>query len=201
MAWAFLGLEKDQMSAGNFGPGYPAILAQTEASAATAGSGGASELPVAQVEGYASGTITLGGTPATSDAVTVNIANRPVTYTLTGGDTTLALAATHLATAINNDTVAKTYVTAAASGAVVTCTAKTEGVQGMVPFSCSESGGSLTATASGTELDLAGNVVVPLKTQAVTLPSTAGAITLYAGVPIVVDPASKTWLRSNGYIA
>lgn len=186
------------MPTGNFGPGYPAIQAATVAPQASAGSGGASEFPVATIEGAAVGTVTIGGTTGSGPTATVTIGGNPVTYTYVSGDTTTTLAATHVAAAINANGADSAVVTATSATNVVTITAKSNGAAGMLSLASSATGGA-TAVASGAELDLAGNVVIPTKTFALSLPG--GAETFYAGVPEQVDAATKASLRSQGLIA
>lgn len=188
------------MPTGNFGPGYPAIQAQNVAPVASAGSGGVSEMSVASAEGYALGTVTIAGTVGAGPTVTVTIAGHPVTYTYVSGDTTASIAAGHIAAAINADTTDSGVVVAAASSAVITITAKKQGVSGMLSLAASVTGGA-TAAVSGSELDFANGVVVPTASGSVSVPGAGGVISLYAGVPISVDPATKSYLRTQGLVA
>ncbi len=78
-------------------------------------------------ETAAKATVTLGGTVNTGDTVTVTVGGKAVAFEVTASEDTLAKAATKVAEAINGNEAASALVTASASQAVVTLTAKHKG--------------------------------------------------------------------------
>ncbi len=174
-------------------PGSPSPVAAVSPEAVPTGAVG--EISAAAVEGYAQATITLSGTPASADTVSAVIDGKTTTYTLTGTDT-LATAATALAGDINANSAVNALVDATAAGDVVTVKALLEGVIGMYSFSASATG--ITATASGTELDFLGNVVVPNQSFSFNTPN--GVESFYTGIPRVVDAATKSLLKNSGLV-
>lgn len=164
----------------------------------------------ASATGFASGTLTEGGTPASGNTVVATINGHDVTYTLDGTDTTTALVATHVAAAINADGTDAAIVHAAAASSVVTITSLAQGASGQFTLATSVTGGGVTsaastvtggvtATASDSELDLAGGLYVGLTTFAYNHRS--GSKTYYKGVPYQLTPTDVTALRALGYIA
>jgi hypothetical protein len=149
------------MPTGKIYPGYPAIH-PTFVPQIGAGSDGAYLGSASSFEGYASGTVTIGGTPTTGNTVTVTINGHAVTYTLVSGDTTTALVATHLASALSGDSTNSAIVTVTASTSIVTITSKAVGPAGEYTLSASIGGTSptITATASDTELDYASRIFI-----------------------------------------
>lgn len=178
----------------NFGPGFPVGVAAVVPQADPL-SGGVAEIPVNDAAGKASATVTLSGTAASGDTVTVTIANHPVTFTL-GSSDTLTTAAAGLATDINNDATDKLVVSAAASGPVLTVTALNEGQAGLLSLAASATG--ITATASGTRLDFADQIVIPNQTFAYA--AEQGVQTFYAGQPVSVSASLKSQLQTQGLI-
>jgi len=177
-------------------PGYPAINKPLEPEVG-AGSDGAYLGSVNAYVGYAFATNTIGGTPATGNTVVTTINSHAVTYTLVGGDTTTTLVATHVAAAINADSTDAAIVLATASGSVVTVTALAQGSGGQYSFSVSVTGGGVTATASGTELNFTNNLYVAKTTFAW---HQRGSKKYYQGVGYQIDPVNAAAMRALGYL-
>lgn len=95
----------------------------------------------------ATGTITIGGTPAEDDTVTGTVDGTDYVYTVLNGETTDDVA-TALAALIDADAL----VSAAAVGSVITITASTAGVAGNAITLAADSTGTVTATESGATL-------------------------------------------------
>lgn len=118
----------------------------------------------------ASGTVTIGGTPANLQVYTATIGGVAITYTATGVDTNITIAA-GLAAAINASTTASilapfTGVIATSAAAVVTITARYAGVDGNAITLTSAATGTGTATASaGTLTAGTGNTLATLLSQ------------------------------------
>lgn len=178
-----------------FGPGFPAADETYQAQLAPF-SGGALDVSAASFAGFATATVTIGGTTGSGPTVTITIAGTAVLYTYVAGDTTTTIAAGHIAAAINGNSTVNQLVTATSATNVITLTALTAGQPGMVSLATSVTGGA-TATASFTELDFA-NTVFPLSTFA--FPVQFGLETFYVGVPYGVDAATKTAMRNQGLI-
>ena len=177
-----------------FGAGFPAIQSPSVAPAALPG-GGAQGVLANVVCGYPVATIGV-TTNVTAQAATVNINNVQITAT---SSTTVALTLAAIAAAITANATLSAKVTAVASATAVAVTAKTNGPAAMFPITVAGAGG-LVLNVSGAELDFPNGVVLPLVSDAYATPS-GGCITLYAGVPITVDPITKAYLKANGYVA
>jgi hypothetical protein len=126
---------------------YPAFV-QVERQGNT---GGSLEFRVRSTN---SGTVTLSGTPTTSDTVTITVDGNAVTYTLVSGDQSggLSTTATDVAAALNANATFSALFTASASAAVITISAKEAGVIEEVSLAASTTGGHTVATASGSAL-------------------------------------------------
>lgn len=181
----------------NLTPGYPATIPPLVPRVG-AGSGGPYLQGAAAFAGLASGTVTVGGTPSTSNTVVITINGHAVTYTLVSGDTTNTITATHVAAALNADSTDTAIITATASGAVVTIVAKASGLPGQYSLTSSGTGGT-TATASDTELDYAANVYIALTTFAYQT-ANSGTKSYYKGVSYYLTTSDATYLRAQGLI-
>lgn len=156
----------------------------------------------ATAAGYATGTVTVGGTITAGNTLSVAINAHAITVTVASGQT-LASVAIAAAAAINADGTDNVIVDATDASNVITITALSPGSAGMVSLSASTAIGSgasntLTATASGTELDLAGDLVIP-KTSFV-LDGPSGPINYTRDLPKVAPSALKASLRAEGLI-
>jgi ribosomal protein S9 len=183
----------------NLVPGYPALNRPLEPEVGPLGPGsdGAYLGSVSEYVGYATGTITIGGTPATGNTVITTINGNPVTYTLVGGDTTTALVATHVAGAINANGTNAAKVTATSTGPIVTITPLVKGVPGNYSLTVSVTGGGVTATASAARLLFANNLYVAKVTFEYNL---NGPKTFYKGVGYAIDPANAAAMFALGYL-
>lgn len=100
-----------------------------------------------------SGTITLAGTPASTETITVVIDGTSVVTTLTVGTAaSLTTAAAAVAAAINANATVAAKVVATSAAAVVTITAITSGTVSAYTLTTSETMASGTSTASGATL-------------------------------------------------
>jgi phage tail sheath gpL-like len=178
-----------------FGPGFPAVD-ETYQTQGSYFSGGVLDVSAATFAGFATATVTIGGTTGSGPTVTVTVAGTGVLYTYVAGDTTATIAAGHIAAAINANGTVNLLVTATSSTNVITLTALTAGQLGMVSLSTTPTGGA-TAVASFTELDFA-NIVFPLSTFA--FPTQYGLETFYISTPYSVDTATKNAMRAQGLI-
>ncbi len=156
----------------------------------------------ATAAGYASGTVTLGGTITAGNDVIVTIAGVPVTTAVASGNT-LASVASNAVTAILADGTDAAVVDATSSGDVITITALDAGSSGMLSLAASTAIGSgasntITATASGAELDLAGDLVIPKVSFVIAGPS--GPIGYTRDLPKVAPSSLKAALRDGGLI-
>ncbi len=154
------------------------------------------------VAGAASGTVTVGGAITAGNTLSVAIAGHAITVSVATGMTVASVAAA-AASAINADSTDSAVVNAAASADVITITALETGSAGMLSLSASTAigtGGSntLTATASGSELDLAGGLVIPAVSFVLDGPS--GPVGYTRGLPKVAPSALKASLRAEGLI-
>lgn len=181
----------------NLQAGYPAIHTHFVPQVGI-GSDGAYLGSSAAFAGYASGTLTIAGTPATGNTVVTTINSHAVTYTLISGDTTTALVATHVAAAINADSTDLLIVLAAAVGSVVTITSLTLGKTGQYSFSTSVTGGGVTSTASDTEFDFANNVYYANTTFQWNF--SGQTKTFYKDTPYIIDTTDATAMRALGYV-
>jgi hypothetical protein len=181
----------------NLTPGYPAINTHFVPQVGV-GSGGPYLGKDAAYTGFASGTITLGGTPATSNTVVPRINGHATTYTLVSGDTTTALTATHLAAAINADGTNSPLVLATAALSVVTITALAQGAPGALTLSVSVTGGGVTAVASDTQLDFPSNVYYATTTFEWLI--NGFTKTYYKGVPYQIDATNAALMINLGYL-
>ena len=118
----------------------------------------------------ATGTVTVGGTVAEGDVITVTVKGKSVNYALTSGDTTTTLTAVSLAAAINADPEISKYVFATSSGAVVTLSAVKPGLIGNAVTLTSSSTGTTTATAGAATLASGtGNLITPLEDFSISI--------------------------------
>lgn len=130
-------------------PGFPA-LAPTYTHRAVPGGGGQGVLEVqGGAQGTASSTVTIGGSPALGQVVTVNINGVPVTYNIVSGDTTTTVA-TGVKNAINANSALTGVATAGSSTNVVTITASNAGVTFPLSSSVSNANATGTVTVAGT---------------------------------------------------
>jgi hypothetical protein len=187
------------MPLSNLVPGYPAINVPIDPLVG-AGSGGVYPASPTTVAGYAAGTVTLGGTPATGNTVAVTLNGHAVTYTLVGGDTNTTLVATHLAAALTADGTDSAIVTSTPTTNVVTITAKTAGSTGNYSLSVSTTGGGVTATASDTALDFANSYFIAKTTFAWRFDQFGGTKTFYKGVAYQIDSTNAALMRAAGYL-
>lgn len=189
------------MAITNLVPGYPVTALAPLAAVFGAGSDGVYNSQVNAVVGAASATVTIAGTPASGNTITVTINGHAVTYTLVGGDTTTALTATHVAAAITADSTDGPLVTATASGSVITITAKALGSAGNLSLSTSATGGGATATASTGTLSFANNYYIAKVTFSWRIHAAAsGAKTYYKGQPYQIDPTNAALMRTLGNV-
>ena len=181
-------------------PGYPPIELIAIATESV-GSHAYAEA-AATAAGYASGTVALGGSITAGNDVIVTIAGVPVTTAVVSGNT-LASVAINAAAAILADGTDAAVVDATASGDNITITALDAGSAGMLSLAASTaigSGGSntITATASGAGLDLAGDLVIPKVSFVLAGPG--GPIGYTRDLPKVVPSSLKAALRAGGLI-
>jgi hypothetical protein len=162
------------------------------------GAGGPFEQSATATAGFASGTITIGGTPTTGDTVGATINGHAVTISPTTGQT-IAQVATNLKNAINADGTDSLIVLAGTPvGAVIPITALLPGSPGMYSLVGTATGGHTTSTASGSELDLANGVVIPNSSFGFLVNGEPQPF--FQDQPTVVDATTKTALRSAGLI-
>ncbi len=105
---------------------------------------------------HASGTITVGGTwVGGTDVANVTIDGHETTYDTVSGDTTNALIAQHLASAIQANSMLDGLVTVTVNANVITVTAVAEGTEGEYSFTATKTSASGTLTASSATLAFA----------------------------------------------
>lgn len=160
---------------------------------------GALKLSAAAVAGFASGKVTIGGTPTTGDTAKATINGHDVSVNPTTGQSDADVASA-LATAINADGTSSLIVHAAPSGNDCVITALVAGAPGLVTLAASATGGHTTATAGASQLDLANNVIIPKHTFAWIVGHGDKAVTFYQGVPVYDNAGQKAALRAAGKI-
>lgn len=148
------------------------------------------------IQDYATSSIPIGGTTGAGPTVTVTINGTAVTYTYVAGDTSTALAAQHIAAAVNANATLSALVSATSSSSNVVVTALAANEAGMFPIAVSTTGGATASVAYGL-MDLP-NSVVPRYSFA--WPTDTGSRSFYAGIACGCDPQTKATLRSQGLI-
>ena len=184
---------------GGVTPGFPA-LSPPQATIVAPFSGGAIDTASSSALGFASSTVTIGGTIAATNTATATINGSASVATAAGGDTAIVLAG-KLVTAINANAQINALVSAANGGtASVTITSLTLGIPGMYSLSSAGSA-AVTAVSSYSLLDFAG-IVIPLSTFSYAGANNAmagdfGDQVFYYNTPYGVDAPTKADLRQQ----
>lgn len=187
---------------GGVTPGFPAL--QPPYSSVTAPfSGGVLDQASSITLGFSSSTVTIGGTIATGNTVTVTTNGVASVGTAIAADTPILLAG-RVVSAINANAGVNTIVVASNAGtAAVTITSLTSGQPGMYALS-STAQASVTAVASYSLLDYAG-VIIPTATFSYAGGNNAvagdyGDQVFYYNTPYSVDSNTKADLRLQGLV-